>query len=286
MKARDLLRLARVGNALMAGLGAVVGGVVVASPVPWMRLLFAFLATAFVAAYGNTLNDLADRDLDRVAHPNRPLPSKRVTPKQAESALIGFASIGLVCAVLAGGYALLAFAAVNVGLLYAYERWLKTRGLAGNALVALLVASTFVFGAAATGAPFVQWLPAATLAFLAFMSNLGREVLKDVEDADADRGHRRTVALKLGPRRAAQGALFPIVVACSTGASFALHAPSAWWRGFPAMLLAAVLVLAAGGIVGLRRASLGQRLLKAGMAIALLAFLSGPLVPLLLARMS
>jgi geranylgeranylglycerol-phosphate geranylgeranyltransferase len=281
MKARDAWMLARGGNALMAGLGAVAGGVVSAAPVPWLRLAFAFLACAFVAAFGNTLNDLADLELDRVAHPERPLPSRRATPKQAQNVLVAFGSAGLVFAVLAGGYPLALYAAATMALLHQYETRLKAKGVVGNLVVALLVAATFPFGALAAAAPVESWLPVVTLAGLALLVNLGRELLKGIEDADADRGHRRTVALTAGPRLAAGAALFAVLGACVFASLRVRHPSPGWWAGFPWLLGASLVVLAAGGLVGLRSAPRGQRVLKLGMLVALLAFLAGPLVPLL-----
>ncbi|MEK6985831.1 MAG: geranylgeranylglycerol-phosphate geranylgeranyltransferase [Candidatus Thermoplasmatota archaeon] len=287
MKLRDALALTRAGNAVMAGLGAVVGGVVAGGdPSTWARSPFAFLAVAFIAAFGNILNDIADQAIDRMAHPTRPLPSRRVSIKAAQNLLVACGSIGLVAAFLAGSYTLVAFAIVVLAALHSYETHLKARGLPGNLLVAALVAATFLFGAAATARPIELWGPVWFLAGLALLANVGREIQKDMQDVAADRGHRTTIPIQFGLRGAGLAALVSVSLANGVALGLAARPPSGWWAGFVFVLLLAVAHLAAGSLVGLRKPAKGQRLLKAGMAIALLAFLSGPLVPVLAARLS
>ncbi len=288
MKARDAWQLARGGNSLMAGLGAIVGGVVLGGSPGDLHVWAAFLATAFIGAAGNILNDQTDEELDKVAHPERPLPSGRATRKGSNRLFIVCCMTGFLAAFASGGShgnRLVLFAFANLTLLLVYERFLKKRGLPGNVLIALLVASTFPFGALAVADRVVapQWLPVAAVALLAFLVNVARELLKDVEDMTADRGKRTTVPLQHGPLATAWGAL--ALVAVADGAAFALanHPPPGWWAGFGSLLKGALVVIAIAGIAGLQRPAAAQRILKFGMAIALLAFLGGPLVPALLA---
>ena len=41
------------------------------------------LCRVFFTGAGNAMNDIKDADIDRTAHPQRPLPSERLTPEQA-----------------------------------------------------------------------------------------------------------------------------------------------------------------------------------------------------------
>lgn len=99
---REILRLVRLPNTLtvIADVlaGAALGGGIhqsgdvtaVAMTAPAMMLLYAF---------GVTLNDWADREKDAVAHPDRPLPSGRVSEGAAKSVM--FTTIAVATMLLA-----------------------------------------------------------------------------------------------------------------------------------------------------------------------------------------
>ncbi len=271
--------LLRPGNALMAAAGVLVGLVVV-EPIglglaAWIAApLAAFLITGF----GNILNDVADLDTDRRAHPERPLPSGRIERGDA----LGFAflllGLGLWEAFVAGGLILGVFAALNAALLGLYEWKLKASGLAGNAAVAVLVGSTFVFGATAGRGELPGWGVAWLIAVLAAATNLARELLKDLEDAEADEGRRRTFPMRAGrPATLVLAGLLTLAAVAASAA--AVRLADGWWPSWWIVLAAADLVMLGGAGLAWRDAGRGQRLLKAGMAGAVLAFLAGPLAP-------
>ncbi|MFO1533104.1 MAG: UbiA family prenyltransferase [Thermoplasmatota archaeon] len=277
-----LLRLLRPLNCLLAAAG-VVAGILLTAPwdlVPVAARVGAPMAAFLVTGFGNVANDLRDVEVDRVAHPSRPLPSGDVSRRGATQLAAALLSMALAAALLAGVWTL-AFAAATVALLGLYEIRLKRGGFLGNAAVAALTASTFLFGAVASRAAWPAWRLAAVAAAMAFSVNLAREVAKDVEDLDADRGARRTLPMLVGNRTAglvASGAAivgivasFPFFVADRGVAPLCGAEPSLW------------LVAAADGVVLLGAASApakaawAQRFLKAGMALALLGFLAWPL---------
>jgi len=175
-------------------------------------VLFASSVVAFMAA-GNAMNDLRDVEVDKVAHPHRPLPSGRVTPHVAARFTAGLWFVSLLTMVL--GTAVLAvfmpeapmFAPVIIWvlatvLMLAYDHGpaLKDRGLVGNMAISVLVGAVVLFGASGGGA----WshpvaLAAATVAALV---NLAREIVKDVHDLEGDEGHRSTLPMAVGAERA------------------------------------------------------------------------------------
>jgi len=168
--------------------------------------LHAMSVATFMAA-GNVMNDLKDVEVDRVAHPERPLPSGRVTTTAARrlATALWVASVGL----LAAGLSLLdawlpsmvIWAAAAV-LMVAYDHGpdLKSRGFVGNIAISVLVGAVVVFGAAAAGA----WANPVALAAasVAALVNLAREVVKDVHDMSGDEGHRRTLPMAIGAENA------------------------------------------------------------------------------------
>jgi geranylgeranylglycerol-phosphate geranylgeranyltransferase len=273
---REGLELLRPGNAAMAAAGTATG-ILLAGPgaVDWEVWLAAPLSAALVAGFGNTLNDVRDIELDRTAHPGRPLPSGRIDLNEAKDAAMVLLFVGLLLAYLAAGWPTLALAAGNAALLWLYEAFLKRRGAWGNAAIAALVASTFLYGAVARGLPEAPlvWL----LAVLAFLVNLARELLKDVEDMAADAGRRRTLPMQVGVRATVAMAAFETLAAVVLlgGGWFWLQQ---WPLALQVALGVACAVLLAGAGLAFRSAATGQRTLKAGMALALAAFIGGGLV--------
>ncbi len=273
------LQLLRPGNALMAA-AAVVVGIVVVEPetLPLAAWIGAPLAAFLVTGFGNILNDVADLETDRRAHPERPLPSGRIDRGEALGFAILLLGLGLWEAFVAGGLLLALFAALNAALLGVYEWKLKARGLAGNVAVGLLVGSTFVFGATAGAGMLPGWGVAWLVALLAAGTNVARELLKDLEDVEADRDVRRTFPMAAG-RRATQALASGLTVAAVIASAAAVGMAPGWWPNWWIVLGAANAVMLAGAGLAWWHPGQGQRLLKAGMLGAILAFLAGPLAP-------
>ena len=67
-------------------------------------------------------------------------------------------------------------------ILYLYSKYLKRIPLVGNITVAFLTGLVFVFGGVAVGNPSAAIIPA----IFAFLINLIREIVKDMEDIEGD----------------------------------------------------------------------------------------------------
>lgn len=95
---RAYLELVRAPAAL-----TVLGDTLVGTPVPLRgrRLLLPLASTALYWA-GMALNDWADRDLDAVERPERPIPSGRISPGAALATAVGLTGVGLGLAAAAG----------------------------------------------------------------------------------------------------------------------------------------------------------------------------------------
>lgn len=271
MRIRDSLQLMRPANALTAAVAAYVGALLAgAAWAPAGPVVAAMLAAFAFAAAGNVRNDMGDVDIDRAAHPARPLPRGAVGLREARDLSIGLYTLALGCGLLVSWWgALLVLSALPV--MEAYERWGKARGLPGNLLVALLTAAPFILGSLTTGAPTPVVLVVAALAALA---TAGREVLKDVEDMDADRAHRRTLPMRIGARGAA-------VVAATFLALAVLLSPlpvlleSVLGTSYLLAVGAADLCFLVAAATGPRAPGRGQRLAKVGMVAALAALVLG-----------
>ncbi|MFA5944531.1 MAG: geranylgeranylglycerol-phosphate geranylgeranyltransferase [Candidatus Thermoplasmatota archaeon] len=276
---RSRMDLMRPGNGLMAAFGALVGLVVARSgPLPLHSWIAAPLAAFLLAGFGNVLNDVRDANIDAKAHPERPLPSGRIRAADAKSWAFILLALGLYEAYVAAGLPTLAFAVVNALALAGYELWFKRAGLPGNVVVALLVASTFAFGAVATGTEAQGWGLLWLLIAMAFLANVARELLKDVEDQDADRGERTSLPLQAGPGAVRILAFFLVNAAVLLSILAFLQSPIAWWQPWLGILALADLLFVVASCLAWMHVGQSQRLLKLAMLLALVAFLLGPLL--------
>jgi len=277
---RAAFQLVRLGNTLVSFVGTVVGGVAargagVELPASlWILLVLAASSTAFVTARGNVVNDLLDRDSDRVNHPDRPLVTGAISPGVARWTATGLLVAAVVVAVpvilvrpLVGVF----LAAALVALL-SYEFRFKSAGFGGNLLVAFLTGLVFLYGGAAAGMP-VAVLP---FGFMAFFATLSREVIKDMEDLTGDVNRRtlpriRGMAFSSGVARGA----IATALALSVLPLFVLLP-----LGSVAGIMYASLVLVADALFVVSVTWLPARLhseqtvSKAAMAVALIAFLA------------
>ena len=260
-----LLQLARPINCVMSALGVGIGGVVAARSGAWGEfagpLALAGAAAASFTAGGNALNDLYDRETDRVNHPDRPLPSGSVTLREARAFT---AAAFVVTAVLAALVNVFAFAVVilNIALMVLYEAALKAQGAPGNLVIAYLVGSLFLFAGVSvfrsSTAPLVR---TSLLAALAFFTTVGREITKDIQDVRGD-VDRRTLPRRIGIRPAGWAAALSFLVGVLLSlAPLPLH----------------VLSVAYAALHSAANPARSQRVAKYGMIVALAAFLAGAL---------
>lgn len=96
------------------------------------RRLLLPLASACLYWAGMALNDYADRRLDAVERPERPLPSGRVRPVEALAVASGLTGAGLALARLGGGRPAARVGVALAGAVWAYDLVLK-RGPLGPA---------------------------------------------------------------------------------------------------------------------------------------------------------
>ncbi|MEU8661858.1 SCO3242 family prenyltransferase [Actinoplanes philippinensis] len=130
---RDIARLVRAPAALSVP-GDVVAGAAAAGT---LRPRTLGLAGASVCLYwaGMAANDWADRHIDAVERPGRPIPSGKVRPGTALGIAAGLTGAGLALAAAAGGKRALAVAAPLAGAVWAYDLAAKNT-VAGPAVMA------------------------------------------------------------------------------------------------------------------------------------------------------
>ena len=80
---KKYLNLIRYNNILIAQLGIVCSFYILKIDFYDIRLLLLFFIIGFFMAAGNIFNDIIDIKTDVINHPNRPLPRKMITIKNA-----------------------------------------------------------------------------------------------------------------------------------------------------------------------------------------------------------
>lgn len=193
------LEILRPLNGLMSVLGVWIGSIVAGAPLaPTTPVILAVLSTFLISGAGMAVNDYYDIDADRINKPKRPLPSGRIKLRTALAYLLLLFLLGITLSYFINIYAFAVAAVVSV-LLFLYAARLKKVMLVKNIIVSLLVALTFVYGGLAVG----NYIPPLFLAFLAFLSNMGREIYKDIEDVMGDKkADANTLPVKYGVLRA------------------------------------------------------------------------------------
>ena len=253
-----------VGAAVAVGFGSLGGSAT--------RVMAAAVTGFLFTGAGNALNDYYDREVDRINHPARPIPSGRISARSA----LNLAWILFVAALILGiVVGLLAFliVAVNLVAMVSYEVRFKRRGSSGNLIISWLVASLFLFGGVASyGESAVALERVSWLALLAFLPTLGREIVKDIEDIAGD-VDRKTLPMVIGIERAGfiASTAFIIGVALS---------PMPYMTGVLGAPYLGIVTLADGIFIycawfSTAKPSMVSKGAKYGMFVALIAFLAG-----------
>jgi len=145
------------------------------------EILLAGIAASLTAASGYIINDIFDIEIDKVNRPDRPLPIGKISTKQAYIISFLFGSISLIISYLVSIPALI-IVIVSHFILIIYSKYLKRIPLIGNITVAFLTGLVFIYGGVVAGNPSAAVIPAV----FAFLVNLIREIVKDIQDIEGD----------------------------------------------------------------------------------------------------
>ena len=261
-RVRAVLALARWENVLLAVAGVVLGAWWATGRPGEPETIVMAAVAILLTAFANADNDVRDFEIDRVAHPSRPLPSGRLS-LDAARVIVGLcAAFAVVMAALLGPGETLATVGV-IAAMTLYNRGVKAHGVPGNLIVAVVASLPFLFGAWSAGSASAG----VPLFLVGVPLHFAREIAKDIDDADGDALHRRTLPLRVGPGTAQRVVVTSVALFVLALAPFAVRRP-----GFAIVILPAVALCLAAA----RRVLRGQRgtaqLLKSAMVVAMVAF--------------
>ncbi len=184
-KALAHLEMTRPYTMFHSGLLAIAGAELASGGhVDVWRTVLAALVTICGWEAGLYAGDYFDRDLDAVAKPSRPVPSGRVSPREALLTMVGLILAGYVCALILGP-ANLALAVLTTVLGIAYSKTFKNRAILGNFDRGVLGICAVLFGALAGGDIFAPTV--LLLAGVAFFHDSSTNLVGAIRDVEGDR---------------------------------------------------------------------------------------------------
>ena len=205
------LHLMRMKNVVLASITVPLGAQF-ATGDSWIssqleEVIAQIFAVIFFIGAGNTMNDIKDVEIDREAHPDRPLASGAISIESAQKFVKVLWMLSIICLAI-GAYLLyesgnsiiellsIYFIAVTLMLTYDHGPELKNTGLVGNISISIMVGAVILYGASSVGhvwTTLVWWT-----AGVVFFANLAREIIKDCQDMEADEGVRQTLPMTYG----------------------------------------------------------------------------------------
>ncbi|HLP51107.1 MAG TPA: geranylgeranylglycerol-phosphate geranylgeranyltransferase [Chitinophagales bacterium] len=240
-----LARLVRAGNLFIIALSISLFYYLILVPAHQFRLFtnlvpftnFEFvlfvLSVILIAAAGNIINDYFDFELDKEFKPERPLAQGMFSLDTAMylHAALAFAGIGIgfYLGYRADSFKIGYIYVICTIMLYVYSAFLKKVALAGNVLVSALTGFVFVllmlfelrflntlhFENAGYVLDLLLWQVKFYGGF-AFLTNLAREIVKDIEDREGDEEHNiLTLPVQFGVpvAKIAVGIVFALLLA-------------------------------------------------------------------------
>jgi len=164
---------------------------------PGLNIFLAAFAASLVLASGNVINDINDAEIDKINKPFRPLPSGNLTIQQAYGLYVSSVFLSILISVFLNEIAL-AIVLFSILSLFVYSKFLKQIPLIGNITVAFLTGLVFIFGGVVVENPTAAIVPAV----FAFLINLIREIVKDMEDVEGDsKADLVTFPIKFGSKK-------------------------------------------------------------------------------------
>jgi len=186
------------------------------------NFFFLVLSTVLIAAAGNIINDVYDVFPDAINKPDKLIIGKHIGMKKA---LLLYLFLNLMAVFLAmilsselGSLGFILIHSACISILWVYSRYLKRMFLIGNIVIALLTGFVLIlvgfYYVSANPTQYDQLLGeclicsladetaiyvSTILAIFAFMLNLGREIIKDIEDVPGDTyAKAKTLPITLG----------------------------------------------------------------------------------------
>ena len=267
------IALMRPGNAVLTAVAVIAGAFIAAGPeiIDFQtEIIICCISAMMLVGGGNALNDYNDRESDKENHPNRPIPSGKISAETALNYSHILLGSGLVILWFTlANWLVFLIALIGVLTLIAYENGLKAAGIAGNIAVGFMSGTVFLYAGMAVDNPG----PTIWMFGLAFLATISREIIKDIQDLEGDLD-RKTLPSRIGIDYSLNIAIMILVIAVTLSytaiSQFEGNALSAYIGG---ITFANVIMFL--GIYNAKKEDffMGQKNIKQGMGVAMLAFI-------------
>ena len=268
------IALTRPGNVVLTAVAVVAGSYIAAGDDIFdfqIEIIIASLAAMMLVGGGNALNDYNDRESDKENHPNRPIPAGLISAEETLVYSRILLSAGLLVALFGLANKLpFIIALIGTTTLISYENKLKALGLSGNIAVGFMSGAVFLYAGMVVNDPG----PTLWMFGLAFLATVAREIVKDIQDLEGDTD-RFTLPARIGIAKSLFVTGILLIVAWSLSftaiTQFSGMASNAYAIG---VSIANVIMLV--GFQNARNGDYfsGQKKIKQGMGVAMLAFIA------------
>ena len=268
------IALTRPGNAILTAIAVIAGAFIAKGPEDILdfqtEIAICCVSAMMLVGGGNALNDYNDRESDKRNHPERPIPSGKISAENALTFAQILLGLGLVILIFALGNKMpFVIALLGVITLIAYENGLKAAGIAGNIAVGLMSGAVFLYAGMAVNDPG----PTIWMFGLAILATITREIVKDIQDLEGDKD-RFTLPAKIGIGVSLNLATLILLVAIGLSYTAMGQFENMAWNAYVGGITLANGIM----LFGIYNANqedyfMGQKNIKQGMGIAMLAFI-------------
>jgi geranylgeranylglycerol-phosphate geranylgeranyltransferase len=189
---KAIWELMRLEHGVMIAIAILIGAVITKQEIPPIHtFILTFTTALFLEASTFALNDYFDIEIDKHnKRMDRPLVRGDLSPQVALLIFFILFPLGIISAYLVNLTCFL-IALITAAFAVIYDVWMKKIKLLGNFFIAYIMAIPFVFGGAMMveiNAFALTVSPAIIIiALIAFLSGVGREIMKDVMDYLGDK---------------------------------------------------------------------------------------------------
>jgi len=279
MHLKAFFRLTRIEHSLFLALAVLVGEVVVTRDIQLWPTVFGVLSVFFIGLGSFALNDFMDYPTDKKnKRKDRPIVSGTISAWAAMvTAKVSF-PLGVLFAILVNlncFWIALVFSVLAIGYSYILKKLL----LLGNMFIAFSMAIPFVFGSYIVSDQISASIQ--VLASIAFLTGLGREIIKSIQDMAGDKKYGRwTLPIALGKTVPKYFAMLYILIAVAMSPIPFLLLPKFqdnWLYMGPVLLTDLILLWNVWSMVRLKELERIRKLTLLALGIGLIGFLLGAL---------
>ncbi len=265
---KPYLKILRPSVCILTVLGLVVGALIAGTFSTTFTFALALLVAFLICGAGNVINDYFDQSIDKINAPGRPIPSGKISLKNALYYFYLLTIFGVMLSYFVSVYYL--FIVIFNWVIASLYPWkAKKIPILKNVFVAYLAASSFLAAGFISGIS----IPTVLIFFVlvGFIVTLGREIIKDIEDVKGDKKSGiKTLPIILGEKKAKAIAYAIIFLGCIfLILPYYLQLFSFWYLigAIPAILLCLYSIKC--------NSHKAQKMLKASMYLVILGFLIG-----------